>query len=227
MTTAGEHYRVIRAQLTELAADLSPEQAGTPVPALPGWSVQDAYAHLAGISADVLAGTPAQPHSAEWTAGHLAARRGRSLAEIVDEWGANGSGIEAFLDEPAGRPAVIAVIDLFHHSHDIRGALGRREARDTPEAVFVATLLTKLKRGGWEQAGHPPIELATGSGSWRFGEQDCAPTAALATSDFELSRILIGRRSRAQMLAAGWTGDPEPIVDLLPRFGPPVTDLTE
>ena len=51
--------------------------------------------------------------------------------------------------------------------------------------------------------------------------------AALATSDFELARILIGRRSRAQMLAAGWTGDPEPVVDLLPVFGPPVTDLTE
>jgi len=31
----------------------------------------------------------------------------------------------------------------------------------------------------------------------------------------------------AQMLAAGWSGDPEPIVDLLPTFGPPVTDLTE
>jgi uncharacterized protein (TIGR03083 family) len=227
MTTAGEHYRVIRTQLTELAADLTPEQAATPVPALPGWSVQDAYAHVTGISADILAGTAAQPHSAEWTAGHLAARRGRSLAEIVREWTANGPGTEAFLDEPAGRPSVIAVIDLFHHSHDVRGALGRREARDTPEAVFVATLLTKFKRGGWEQAGHPPIELATGSGSWRFGDQDGAPTAALATSDFELARILIGRRSRAQMLAAGWTGDPEPIVDLLPRFGPPVTDLTE
>ncbi|MEY9864526.1 uncharacterized protein (TIGR03083 family) [Catenulispora sp. GAS73] len=227
MTTAGEHYRVIRSQLTELAGELSPEQAGAAVPALPGWSVRDAYAHLAGISADVLAGTAAQPHSAEWTAGHLAARRGRSLAEIVEEWGANGPRIEAFLDEPAGRPSVIAVIDLFHHSHDIRGALGRREARDTPEAVFVATLLTKFKRSGWEQAGHPPIELATGSGSWRFGERDRTPTAALTTSDFELSRILIGRRSRAQMLAAGWTGDPEPIVDLLPRFGPPVTDLTE
>ena len=189
--------------------------------------MRDTYAHLAGVSADILAGTPAQPDSAEWTAGHLAARRERSLAEIVQEWSANGPGVEAFLDRPEGRPVVIAVVDLFHHRHDISGALGRREARDTPEAAFVATVLATFMRGGWERAGYPPIDLASGSGSWRFGERDGAPTAALTTSDFELARILIGRRSRAQMLAAGWSGDPEPIVDLLPRFGPPVTDLTE
>lgn len=227
MTTAGEHYRVIRDQLTELAAGLSAEQAAAPVPALPGWSAQDTYAHLTGITADVLAGHATQPDSVEWTAKHVADRRGRSLAEIVEEWGANAPKVEAFLDTPEGRPAVIAVVDLFHHSHDIRGALGRRDARDTPEVVYVAHLLATFKRRGWEQAGHPPIEVATGSGRWRFGEQDGAPTAALTTSDFELTRILIGRRSRAQMLAAGWIGDPEPIVDLLPRFGPPVTDLTE
>jgi uncharacterized protein (TIGR03083 family) len=226
-TTAGQHYRVIRIQLTDLAADLSAEQAGTPVPALPGWSVRDTYAHLTGISADMLAGTVGRPDDTGWTAGHLAARRDRSLAEICAEWSANGPGAEAVLDDPAGRRAVFAVFDVFHHAHDIRGALGRREERDTPEAAFVAALMTKFKRGGWAEAGHPPIELSTGSGRWRLGEPSGEPVAALATSDFELARILIGRRSRAQMLAAGWTGDPEPIVDLLPVFGPPVTDLTE
>jgi len=29
-TTAGEHYRVIRTQLTELAGELTPEQAAAP-----------------------------------------------------------------------------------------------------------------------------------------------------------------------------------------------------
>lgn len=227
MTTAGQHYRVIRIQLTELAAGLSADQAAAPVPALPGWSVRDTYAHLAGIGADILAGTPGDPHDAAWTAGHLAARRDRSLAEICAEWTADAPRAEAILDDPAGRRAVFAVFDVFHHAHDIRGALGRREERDTPEAAFVAAVMTKLLRGGWAEAGRPPIELSTGSGRWRLGDPDGEPVAALATSDFELARILIGRRSRAQMLAAGWTGDPEPVVDLLPVFGPPVTDLTE
>ncbi|MEY9934434.1 uncharacterized protein (TIGR03083 family) [Catenulispora sp. GP43] len=227
MTSAGEHYRVIRMQLTELASELSPEQAATPVPALPGWSVRDTYAHLAGVSADIVAGTTGDPHDPAWTAGHVDTRRERSLAEVCAEWAANGTAVEAVLDDPAGRRGVFAVFDVFHHGHDIRGALGRRGARDTPEAAFVATLMTKFKRGGWAEAGHPPVELAADAGSWRLGAPQGDPVAALDTSDFELSRILVGRRSRAQMLAAGWTGDPEPIVDLLPVFGPPVTDLTE
>ena len=226
-TTAAEHYRAVRVRLAGLAAELTPEQAAAPVPALPGWSVRDTYAHLAGLAADVAAGTPGDLHDTDWTAGHVAARRDRTPAEICAEWDAVAPRTEAVLDDPARRRAVFAVFDVFHHSHDIAGALGRREARDTPEAAFVAALAAKFMRGGWAAAGHPPIELATGSGRWRLGSEDGEPVAALTTSDFELARILIGRRSRAQMLAAGWTGDPEPIVDLLPTFGPPVTDLTE
>lgn len=226
-TTAGEHYRVIRTQLVDMAAGLTPEQAAAEVPALPGWSVQDTYAHMTGISADILAGVRGNPHDPGWTAGHLSARRGNTLAEVCAEWSANGPGVEAVLDDPAGQGSISAVLDVFHHGHDIRGALGRTEERDTPQAAFATALTAKLKSGPWAEAGHPPIELATGSGSWRLGEPDGKPAAALSTSDFELSRLLIGRRSRAQMLAAGWSGDPEQIVDLLPAFGPPVTDLTE
>jgi uncharacterized protein (TIGR03083 family) len=226
-TTAGEHYRVIRTQLTGLAGELTPEQAAAPVPALPGWSVRDTYAHVAGISADLVTGRPILPESTHWTAGHVSERSDRTLPEICAEWTANGPGVEKVLDDPSGRGTVLAVFDVFHHGHDIRGALGRCEERDTPEAAFVAELMTTFKSRGWAKAGHPPIDLATGSGGWRLGEQDGEPLAALKTSDFELARILIGRRSRAQMLAAGWSGDPEPIVHLLPVFGPPVTDLTE
>lgn len=143
------------------------------------------------------------------------------------EWSANAPTVQTILDDPAYRSLVLALFDVFHHGHDIRGALGRPGERDTPQAAFVTTVMAKRKRRAWTAAGHPPIQLSTGSGSWRFGAEDAEPIAALATSDFELSRILIGRRSRAQMLAAGWSGDPEPIVDLLPAFGPPVTDLTE
>jgi uncharacterized protein (TIGR03083 family) len=227
MNTAGQHYRVIRTQLSDLAATLSDEQAETPVPALPGWSVRDTYAHLTGISADIVNGTAGNPKDETWTAGHLAARRDRTLSEICEEWTVNAPGAEAVLDDPEARGGVFAVLDVFHHGHDVRGALGVTDGRDTPEAAFVATVMTKIKRGGWAAAGHPPIRLTADSGSWLLGPDDAEPTAALATSDFELSRILIGRRSRAQMLAAGWSGDPEPVVDLLPVFGPPVTDLTE
>lgn len=227
MTTAGQHYRVIRTELTDLAATLSAEQAATAVPALPGWSVHDTYAHVAGVCHDIVAGTVGDVNNTEWTAGHVAAGRGRTLAEICEQWSAEGPQAEAFLDDPAGRGNVRAVFDVFHHAHDIRGALGRVEARQTPEAAFVATLMTKFFRSGWGPSGLPAIRLSTPSGSWHLGAEDAQPVAALDTSDFELARMLIGRRSRAQMLAAGWEGDPEPVVDHLTVFGPPVTDLTE
>jgi len=203
MTTAGYHYRVMRTELIDgLAPTLTEEQLGAPVPALPGWDVLDTYAHLAGISADFVAGTPGDPNNPAWSAGHIAARKGRTLSELCEEWTANSPTVETILDMPEGRRLVLAVFDVFHHGHDIRGALGNTEQRDTPEAAFVTTVMAKAKRGGWAAAGRPPIELSSDAGTWRFGEEDGEPIATLATTDFELSRILIGRRSRAQMLAA-------------------------
>jgi len=226
MTTTGQHYRVLRTRLLDLAATLTPDQQTTDVPALPAWTVRDTYAHLAGISADIVAAKVGDPFDTAWTAGHVADRRERTLSEICDEWSTTAPATETILDDPAGRRAVFAVIDVFHHTHDIHGALGIAGARDTPETVFVATLMTKLKNPAWTKAGHPPIRLTTGSGSWQLGEPAAEPAAALTTTDYELTRILIGRRSRTQMLAAGWDGDPEPIVDLLPVYQAPVTDLT-
>jgi uncharacterized protein (TIGR03083 family) len=225
--TAGQHYHAIRTRLAALAGDLSPEQAATPVPALPGWSVQDTYAHLAGVGADIVAGDGDKPHPPAWNAIHIAERKDLSLAEICAEWAGTGPDAEAVLDSPAGRNAMFTVVDAFHHSQDIFGALGLSKGRETPEAAFAVSYMTNMLGYSWGRSGRPPIDLKSDAGSWRFGAPEAEPFATLTTSDFELARILIGRRSHAQMLAAGWTGDPGPIVGMLPMFRPPVTDLTE
>lgn len=227
MTTTGQHYHTIHTQLLDLADTLTPDQSTAAVPALPGWSVRDTYAHLAGISADIVAGTVGDLRDTAWTAGHLAARKHLDLEQICAQWAADTPTTMALLDNPANRLAVFAVFDAFHHAHDIRGALGSTEARHTPQAAFVASTMATFRRSTWRTHAHPPIRLTTPTGSWLLGPDDATPTATLETTDFELARILIGRRSRTQMLTAGWNGDPEPIVDLLPAFGPPVTDLTE
>ena len=54
-------YRTARLRAAAWARGLTPEQAATPVPALPGWSVKDTFAHLAGLAADVVAGLSARP----------------------------------------------------------------------------------------------------------------------------------------------------------------------
>jgi hypothetical protein len=53
------------------------------------------------------------------------------------------------------------------------------------------------------------------------------PRHALRASDFELLRAVMGRRSRAQLLALGWDADAEPYVDHLHVFGPATTDGVE
>lgn len=61
-------YANAQNRLFDLAAELTGEQAETPVPALPEWTVVETYAHLAGICADVLSGTLAPPATDEVTA---------------------------------------------------------------------------------------------------------------------------------------------------------------
>ncbi len=227
MTTAptSHHYRTLRAELTALAADLTAEDLTTPVPALPGWTVHDTYAHLAGVCADILDGRLAEPKDAAWTGGQVDARRHTPTADILTEWNERAPQLEALMDDPIGRGTVFCVFDVFHHTHDIRGALNRPAGRDSEQAAFVAATMAKLHRKPWAAAGRPPIVLATTSGSWQLGTGE--PVATLTTTDFELSRLLIGRRSTTQMLAAGWTGDPSPVLGHLPAFGPPTEDLVE
>lgn len=224
-TTASHHYRALRADLTALAAGLGPQELATPVPALPGWTVHDTLAHLAGVCADVLDGKLGGAKEPAGTAAQVAARAGVPTADVLAEWNEHAPQLEAFLDDPAGRPAIFAVFDVFHHAHDIRGALHRPGGRTGEHAEFVAATMAKLHRKPWAAAARAPIRLSTDSGSWQLGDGE--PVAALHTSDFELSRILIGRRSTAQMLTAGWAGDPAPVIGYLPAFGPPAEDLIE
>ena len=51
-----EVYELTRSRLLVLGRDLGAEAALRAVPALPGWTVKDAFAHLCGLCADVLDG---------------------------------------------------------------------------------------------------------------------------------------------------------------------------
>jgi hypothetical protein len=58
-----------------------------------------------------------------------------------------------------------------------------------------------------------------------LGEGD--PAATLATNPYDLTRALIGRRSRAQVAAMGWDGDAEPFLDVFAGFPMSEADLAE
>ena len=79
----GALYRAGRTRITELVGRLGPDDARRSVDAWPGWTVQDVVAHLAGACADALAGRLDGVTTAAWADAQVAARRERTLADLL------------------------------------------------------------------------------------------------------------------------------------------------
>lgn len=217
-------YAGARARLVELADDLG-EAGSIPVPALPGWTVRDTYAHLAGVCADTVDGRGDGIPDERSTARQVAERVHLTLGEVTAEWAGRAPDLEAALSGLSGRALAPAAVDVWTHEQDIRAALGRPLLATGPEPLLVADRLARWFRRGWVAGGLPAIRIVGDQTSWELGEGET--TATLRASDFELARAFVGRRSRRQMLAMNWDGDPEPFIDHLHVFGPPRDDLVE
>jgi Mycothiol maleylpyruvate isomerase N-terminal domain len=225
MDTA-ECYRTVRTRMIEFAGGLSGDQPGTPVPALPAWTVQDTYAHLAGVCAEVLDGRLTGRATDEDTARQVADRAGRALPELCAEWAQRGLELEQRLAGEKGYRYNLMVIDVWNHEQDVLGALGLPQYRACPTTPLVAATLTDLLIRFWRKAElSPAVRLATPSGEWVLGVGE--PIATLRTNDFELVRMLSGRRTLSEMAALDWIGDPGEVLDRLHMFTPPAKGLGE
>ena len=219
---ASDVYRWHVERLAELAAELSDAQLKTTVPACPGWTVRDLYGHLAGVSADIVTAGAAPSMSPERTQGHVDSRADRPLDEVCAELGANEAGVTSFLDQ--GTMAAPA-LDIWSHFNDIRGALARPRSGDDDVLAFALGMLAAGQRRGWADKGVPALRVVGEHRDWSFGSDP--PAATLTAPDYELARQFIGRRSRVQLLAMDWDGDPTPFVGHLSVFPPPVADLLD
>jgi hypothetical protein len=113
-----------------------------------------------------------------------------------------------------------AVIDVASHEQDIRGALGLPGARDN-EAI--------RRMAGWllERLRTPvPVCVTVEDAQFRAGP-DGDPVLGLRTTRFDAFRWRMGRRSRGQLAALDWSGDPAPVLDHLVVFGPARSDIAE
>jgi hypothetical protein len=77
-------------------------------------------------------------------------------------------------------------------------------------------LLAKQQAKG--VAGPGTLVLHVAGETHRGGEGE--PVRELRADPYELFRGLLSRRSRAQMRAWDWAGDPGPYLESLPAFGP-------
>ena len=210
-------YRETRERLTALVAGLDQKELGAPVPACPGWSVADVIGHLAAIPEDALAGRLTGPPSEEETAAQVDRFRGRPMAQTLAGWTELAPRFEEVV---AAFKVWPAVIDVASHEQDIRGAVGRPGARDT-EVIreMSGWLLARLSLPVRLRVTVEDAQIQVGP--------DGEPVLGLTTTWYEAFRWRMGRRSRDQLAALDWSGDPALVLDHLAIFGPARADVIE
>ena len=213
---AAEAYLATRSVLVELA----PRSPATVVPACPAWTVHDVVSHVTGLASDLLARNLDGYASEPWTAAQVEARRSHTTADVVAEWAALP--LEPLLADPAahGLPEImptVATVDLLTHVHDVREALDQPPpaSPDVAAELVLRSLVADLR----SRTTHlPPLSIgADGLRDFAVGRGE--PAVTVKATPYELMRALTGRRSRQEVAALEWTGDPSPYVDvLLPSY---------
>src|SRR5262249_20635183 len=141
-----------------------------------------------------------------------------------DRWTQSAPGFEAIID---GFRIWPAVIDVASHEQDIRGAVGRPGARDCAAIVactwFLLAGLTvpvpmRVHTEDDEYLARPARSGQPAGGQGDGSGRDTM--LSLFTNRFEAFRWRMGRRSRAQLAAMNWSGDPSAVLDHLTVFGP-------
>src|ERR1043165_2604054 len=222
--TPSQTYRTVRDRLLAPAPTMDEAAQSPPVPALPGWSVRDTYAHLAGICTDVLSKRLTTLASPEWTAGQVADRAGRPFSDVCDEWAKAGPTMAAFLAAPGAERALPIVQDAWQHEQDVHAALGLPADRDIETSVWMATFTLAYLMRKWPE-DLPAVRVVAGPIDRTLGDGEVAAT--LRTDPYELARLTIGRRSREQILGLDWEGDPSGMLGSLHSFAMPVGAITE
>jgi hypothetical protein len=140
------------------------------------------------------------------------------MPQTLDGWTAGAPRFEEVISAFDIPPAVI---DVASHEQDIRGALGRPGARDCPAVQQMAGWLLQNLRTP------VPVRVTVEDAEFRIGPGGQEPVLGLRTTRFEAFRWRMGRRSRDQLAALDWSGDPAPVLDHLVVFGPARTDIIE
>ena len=213
-----------RERLLALAAELDEQAVATKVPTCPRWTVHDVYAHQSGAAADILAGRLEGVATDEWTGRQIAERADWPFAKVVAELAEAGAQLDPILVELGDAIDKRLVIDQWTHEQDVRGALDRPGGRDAPVVAYAGEVMLRGFGRGWADKGLAPVRVVATSREWTLGDGE--PVATMRVDDYELVRILVGRRSRAQALAR-WDGDGAPFVDHLVAFQHAEADILE
>jgi uncharacterized protein (TIGR03083 family) len=217
-------YRETREHLLELAHTMDDVQAQLDVPATPGWKVKDSYAHLAGLCADILDDNMDGAGSPAWTARQVSDRADRTLAGVAAEWAERGPDLDVWIADREDPPMFVAY-DVWTHEQDILGALGQRGERHDERVQDLAAAALASFNERFIAESLPALQIVGDGVECVLGEGE--PETTLHIDDYELMRILFGRRSLHQIEAADWNGDDGPFIGHLHLFPLPARDLVD
>lgn len=209
-------YLDARGRIDDLVRPLGPDDLARPVPACPGWTVHGVVSHLVGTVDWAAAGRLRGLPTDDDTAAQVAERAGVPTVELLDHWADTAPGMAEL-----GAAADIwpIAIDAVTHEHDIRHALGNRAGRDEPAIELLAGVLL----GSWSPSR--TVQVVTPSRTATCGA--AGEPLTLRTTDFEVLRMRLGRRSRRQVAALDWSEDPGDVLDEVSVFPLAEHDIEE
>jgi uncharacterized protein (TIGR03083 family) len=210
-------YQETRGRIAGLVTSLDETALSTSVGACPGWSVRDVVAHVTAVAEDWASRRLTGPPTDEQTAMHVARFNGCHIAEILAVWAAAAAQLDQMAESASVEPPLG---DIACHEHDIRSAIGRPGARDSGAVWFTSDRLLDSLRTP------VPLQVIVEDEQYRSGPDD-EPELTLRTTRFDALRWRTGRRSRAQLAAMEWSGDPAAVLDHLCLFGPADVDVVE
>ena len=210
-------YLAARQRIDDLVRPLGPDELRRPVPSCPGWTVHGTVSHLAATPEWAAAGRLRGLPSDEDTAEQVAELAEVPTAEVLDRWAASAP---AFAEMVAAADIWPPAIDVVTHEHDIRHALGRPGERESESVGALAQLVLR----GWTPSR--PVEVVTPDRTVRCGPAE-GEAIRWTSTDFEVLRARLGRRSRAQLAAMDWSQEPGALLDELAVFPPAEADIDE
>jgi len=206
-------YLDARRRIDELVRPLPADDLARPVAACPGWTVHGVVSHLVGTAdwaaAGRLRGLPTDDDTAE----QVAERVGVPTVELLDHWAEAAPGLAEL-----GAAADIwpLAIDVVTHEHDMRHGLGRPGGQDVPAVGQLAQVLLD----SWSPSR--AVQVVTPARTVTCGSDGTDPLT-LRTTDFEVLRMRLGRRSRRQLAGLDWSDDPGDVLDEVAFF--PLTEV--
>ncbi|MEM8923408.1 MAG: maleylpyruvate isomerase family mycothiol-dependent enzyme [Actinomycetota bacterium] len=222
-----DSYRRGRERLLALGATLT-DGGSVITTACPDWSVKDVFAHLAGISTDIINGNTEGAATEAWADGHVADRRERGLDDVLAEWAESGAAVSEVMESMGEVFPFQLFVDQYTHEWDIRAAIGPDAAARPDLATYEEyfdTFVDAIGTDG-ERRGLDRLELDVDGRRLIVGTG--ADVGTLPLSLFEFSRLTMGRRSTTQIAALPWPmADIDGHVDVIVRWSVNAVDVVD